>query len=414
MTVQHRSTIVFILSVLASVAFSFLVFPMLRFPLNLNPDPEGIGRLAGNICGGAGYVWESDEGRVPAFDRGPVYPYVVAGIRCLLGDRFLSGVQVFQALCLGLTGLVVYHTTSRLAGSKIALGVQVLTSFNPVLVWYSSRIWVETLHGLLISLLALSLVLLDERPSTRRSLIAGILIGVCALTKSVLLLFPVILFVYLAARVRSRGWLYAGVLTTAVISVVSPWTVRNYVVSGEFVAVHTTLGLNLFIGDKVAEDVLNPPASSIKYYIQGRMVADSILDGTSKNAEQPEGDRILVHSYIGRAVASPVLFLKRVVVNLLTFWYLGESPLKSMILGVFTFPLAVISLVCVRRNWSRDRRTRALMLLAAYYWLVHGLILGFGRFSAALIPILLLLSSVGTTSFQELLPWSSSACRRRV
>ena len=93
------------------------------------------------------------------------------------------------------------------------------------------------------------LVLFVEKPTHLRSVFAGLAIAVASITKSILLLFPVffgLLFV-IHRRRESIPWIVSMMLSTVVV--VIPWTVRNYNVSGYFVPVHTSLGLNMFIGD---------------------------------------------------------------------------------------------------------------------------------------------------------------------
>jgi hypothetical protein len=385
----------FALSVLVSVAFSYIVFPRLRAPLDLNPDPEGMSRLAENISQGVGYVWDSTHPDVPALDRGPIYPWILAIFRIVLGKDFLWGVQLFQGICLGLTGLVIFVAAKKLLPLPNAFVVQVLSSFHPVLVWYSARIWIETLHGLLIAILVLGLVAFFERPSTTRSVLTGVLIGLCALTKSILLLFPIPLTVLLVMSFKRQGVFYALVLSLAMVVVVSPWTMRNYLVSGFLVPVHTSLGLNLFIGDRVAENMLVPPNACVKYSDEGWNKVRAVLDGTSLDPIGPAGDRVLTESFFRGVVGSPILVIRHIAVNLVTFWYLGESTLKCWVMGLFLLPAIIVALLRTRRIWTEESTTRPVLLMVAFYWLAHGMIVGFGRYATPLVPSLMLLVVMG-------------------
>jgi hypothetical protein len=152
----------------------------------------------------------------------------------------------------------------------------------------------------------------------------------------------------------------------------------------------------LFIGDKVAEDALVPPYSCVKNYDEGRKAAEGVV-GAALDPVSPQGESILTREYLERIRTSPTSFVGRVFVNLATFWYLGESGLKSSVLGILLIPIALLGLLGSPRVWGGDIRLRPVVMLVLYYWTLHGMILGFGRYAVPLVPTFILLAGFGVS-----------------
>lgn len=386
-------------AVVLSLVFSFVIFPRIQEPLNLNIDPDKCGELAGNIFEGRGYVY--DFGTSPAIDRGPVYPYIVAGIFSAVGSRSIAAVQIFQAMCHGLTCLIMFLVARKLFDKRVALWAGALCAVHPMLIWYTSRLWIETVHTLLVTSALLAFVLVIERITFKRLTLAGLVLGVTVLTKSVLMLFPFVLGVFL---VRQRGLegLRAALIVIVVSGlVVAPWTYRNYQVSKHFVPVHTSLGLNLIQGDAIGEHGTSMPLSTMVLWQKGFAETNELLKGSEVTSTEPQGDRQLIASSLSRSFENPGFFLKKVLINGLTFLYLSESPAKSIFLMLIQFPLAVLVLISAFHLWRSNPLTKPIILLIAYFFLSHAFIVGWARYSVPIIPACLLLASSILVGFRN-------------
>jgi hypothetical protein len=117
------------------------------------------------------------------------------------------------------------------------------------------RIAYETLLGLLIDLLMLALTELFERPSFPRALAAGLVLGITVLCRGLYILFPLALlpalFVRMGLKQIRNGILYTIALVLMMSLTLSPWVVRNYTLSHEFVPATTQGGTNFFIGNEI-------------------------------------------------------------------------------------------------------------------------------------------------------------------
>jgi 4-amino-4-deoxy-L-arabinose transferase-like glycosyltransferase len=385
------------LAVVLSLFFSLVVFPRLRVPLNLNIDPDRVGELGANIYTGKGFSY--NESSSPAVDRGPIYPYLLAGVFWFTGGVHFSAVQVFQAICQGLTCFLVFLAASRIFKRRVAITGQFLCALHPMLIWYTARIWIETVNTLATTIILLAIVLLSERLTSARSIGAGVAMGIAALTKSIIILFPLAAGMYFFFRWRRESLPYVFIMIFSTFLLVVPWTVRNYVVSGDFVPVHTSLGLNLIQGDVIGEYWWEKPYSTTELWYLGKRRIDSVLAGSHHTETDPIGDRELVQSSLHHSLSHPLFFMKRTLVNLMTLWYLSESKVKSL----FLICIAVPSVLCVIfvsvLLWDKMRTIQPVILLVIYYVVSHSVVVGWARYSAPIIPSCLLFVAYALVEF---------------
>ena len=159
-------------AILASFVFSILIFPAISTSLRLDVDPDNYGKLALNIYGGVGFV--SPESSRPEIARGPLYPYFVAEIYSLAGGPRIETVQAVQAVCHGAMCFLIYLIGARFLGRRIAVAAQALCAIHPMLIWYTARVWIETVHTLLLVAAVLLLLKFVERRSAGWALGAGV------------------------------------------------------------------------------------------------------------------------------------------------------------------------------------------------------------------------------------------------
>jgi 4-amino-4-deoxy-L-arabinose transferase-like glycosyltransferase len=384
-------------AMLTALTFSLLVFPLIAGPLQANLDPDRFGELGTNIALGKGFVYGSGDSRTVAFDRAPVYPLIVALMRVALDERYVFGLQVLQALLHGLTGLLVYRIARQFADHPTAVLAQLIHALHPVMVWYTARVWIETTNTSITVLVVLMVIRLQDSVTIRRTVMAGVVIGVAVLTKAIILFLPVVFII--AALVRKQ-WRSARALCAAMlvaIMVVAPWTVRNAMESGRFIPVHTSLGLNLMLGEAISRHWTDAPFSTLTLWEKGHAAAMQILAGTGHEAMSPEGDAMLVRGVAVGWLRDPVAFVRHVAVNAVTFWYLSESTLKSLVLLALQLPLLLCAVRGARDGRGRSPAAMAIILTVLYFWGVHAVIVGWLRYAVPVMPLVILLAVAGLT-----------------
>jgi 4-amino-4-deoxy-L-arabinose transferase-like glycosyltransferase len=304
---------------------------------------------------------------------------------------------------------LVFLTARRIFNRRVAIVAQLLCAGHPMLIWYTARIWVETVNTLAITIIVLALVLLTERLTFPRSIGAGAAVGMAALTKSIILLFPFAAGMYLLLRWGRESLPHVLLLIISVFFLVIPWTVRNYAVTGRIVPVQTTLGLNMVQGDIIGEYWAQKPYSTIQLWDLGEHKIDSLLSGTPYTATDPLGDRMLIGASLRHSFSHPLFFVKRTFTNFMTFWYLSESRVKSLFLICIQAPLVLCVILFSLPMWKRNPMTRPIVLLIAYYAVSHSLVVGWARYSVPILPAsLIFVAHIVGETLQRIGPKRSS------
>lgn len=171
----------------------------------------------------------------------PLYPLLLSGIYEIGGHSTLDQRSLgllLGTITLGLVGLL----GRRVGGERLGILAALLYAFYPVMIAVDGDLMSETLYGPLIAGTLLCAFAVMDRPTTRRAILLGALIGLAALTRTEALLFLPFLVVPVVWRARPswRGRTGLGLVAlVACLVVLTPWTLRNEVAFGRFVPVST-------------------------------------------------------------------------------------------------------------------------------------------------------------------------------
>jgi 4-amino-4-deoxy-L-arabinose transferase-like glycosyltransferase len=199
--------------------------------------------------------------------RPPLYVMILAGVVRLVGTSYLP-VLLLQALLSAATLLPLGWLAWRIGGrgpARWAVGLGAL--FLPFTL-FAGLLLSETLFTLLLALTLVALVRAREvLPSGLRKcapwlLLSGILLGLSALTRATALGFVPLAALWLCTGRREAvsvkptriRILAASLMLSACLVTLIPWTVRNYIAYGKFVAIDTTGGYNLWLASVGVRD----------------------------------------------------------------------------------------------------------------------------------------------------------------
>jgi hypothetical protein len=187
--------------------------------------------------------------------RAPGYAFLIAWFFSVFGARGLIVLKLVQVLASLIVGGTTMALARELFDRRVALAAGFAWAVYLPLAAYTSLLWPETLFLALFlpALWVLVRAVRHPREATAAWMLAGsgALLGLALLLKeSVLFLVPLLAVGLLLSSTVSRGRAFAraAVFGLAVVTVVSPWTVRNYDVYERFAPVGSTLGPNAFHG----------------------------------------------------------------------------------------------------------------------------------------------------------------------
>ncbi len=209
--------------------------------------------LARGLAAGRGFVYDTEvlSGPQDPFGRAPGYPafLALAGGGRAVTPSVPASVKITQAI-VGAAGVfLVGLLAARLAGPRAGTIGAFAAAIYPPLVWVSAYAWSEAIAwplGLLIVWSFDRAVWPGAPNAGRHAAVAGALTGAAILIRPSTLLFLPFALGWLAWR---RRFTLAIAIGAAAAVVMIPWSIRNTIEYGRFVAVATEGGVTFWTGN---------------------------------------------------------------------------------------------------------------------------------------------------------------------
>lgn len=217
------------------------------------PEDWEYGVIARNLLAGEGFsgsAWFVPEG--PTAFMAPVYVWYLAAGFALLGDGAYLPLQLLQALAGGATAALVACMARRVLGSPAGVCAGLVFALNPTHAYLASQMHPLVFFTALVSATVWLALKCWDRPTPTHAALLGAVLGLAMLTDPSIAVFAPVLgcTVLLAPRPDwKRGVVLATITTAMACAIVAPWTLRNYLVFGDFVLVKSPSGLALWVGN---------------------------------------------------------------------------------------------------------------------------------------------------------------------
>lgn len=391
--------------------------------------------LARSLAAGDGYRWyaPADVARLaPYLDldleklvldprgmlttfRAPLYPGILALVYMVFGAgpaRFFAA-RLLQAGMGALLAPMTYVAGVMLLGApdrsrdrveRASRVAAMLIAAYPMLILFPVGLATENLFfplllAAFLALLQLSRLLQAGRITTSRHLepkvavLAGVLLGLSALTRSVVFPFAVVACAWVWLDLRRPR--LAALALLAFGCTIAPWIMRNSLVSGRLTGIETSMGYNLYLGYH--------PESTGTFTFGPSLDLLSILDDRVRDQVGTQRALDFMRADPARL---PYLTLRRLghffdlEWRAFTYFYgnglVGTlaSPVLILILSALAAPFMFVasSALFGAAALSRGPQSRLLLLLLVAYTAPHVFILSEERFHLALLPFLAVLT----------------------
>jgi Flp pilus assembly protein TadD len=343
---------------------------------------------------------------------GPLYPYFLGLVYFVIGHNML-GAAAIQLLIGAVSIVLVFLIAKKIAGNVIAATSALILAFYGPLTFYDGLLLPEVL-GVFANLAWLYLLVRQRADFRARGfLLAGILLGFSVLGRATALLFVVAVGVWLlwVMRVRlARALVYLGALLLGISLVVVPVTVRNYVVSRDFVLVTSNGGLNFYLGNNESATGLYDTGAARELRAVG---GDVESDWTGRHQAEVETGRRLKPSevsgyWFGKGIAfvreHPARFISLTLRKCLLFWngveigeiedyYLSKETYPSPFLLISFAAVGPLALVGMILTAKRPKEFGLLHLFVVFYMLSICLFFVTGRYRIHAVPVLSVFSA---------------------
>ncbi len=406
---------------LVEAALLFFAIPSFThyFPdlYSINRFPDGYDKLAENLLAGHGYRFFPDTSET--LMRTPGYPLFLAMIFYFF-PRSLLAVKIVNLTLALLTAWLVVCLTRRFTDSTMALFFSsTLFLLHPGVILAQSRGGVETLFTLLLTGFALALLKAFDRQKPFDFAIAGILLGMVAMVKSTILLFPAFLCICLLMVYKWHSIIMYWVPRLALMSgimmiVLVPWIVRNYALTNQFIPTMTVAGTAASHGLHVCKN-FSFNANTGQQFSE----AAAQLDALATELELPHRsgyfqyffnieDEVRFNQHLLKLIVdefrtSPSLLLQCSLQNSFNFWFAGRTWHATLLNILVQFPYLLLSVWCMYffHKQGKIRQMFPCLVVVAYFFCSHLPIIALARYSIPLIPLLALFSGLALDELRK-------------
>ncbi len=345
--------------------------------------------------------------------RPPLYPALVAGIYQVFGVDNYPAVRIVQVGLALITVVLVYAVGRRMYDEKVALWAAALCCFYPELLGHNAFVLTETLFAMF---LCLGCWMMQRFLASHRAVWIiglGCVLGLAALTRSVLWLFPPFLLLFLLYAVRGVTWprrfAYAVLPLVAFALTITPWSIRNTRLHKTFTTIDVMGGRNFMMGNYEYTPMFRAwDAISIS----GEQAWYSVLAAEDPNFNrltQGQKDKAAMHRTIQYVLDNPGLTTQRDLVKFLNFWQLersiaaglsrgwwGDIPTWAILLTTLiifgSYAILLLSgVMAFTAAPPTDRRMHWFMLLlVGFVCAIHTVVFGHSRYHLVLMPLILI------------------------
>jgi len=266
-----------------------------------------------------------------AFHAMPLYPYLLSLI-FFISHASIYLAKILQSVIGSFSIVLMYLLAKELFNKKVALIAGDVGCMYGMFIFYEGFLLSTSLE-VFMYLMFLLLLLRGEHTKNRKLwFVVGIVAGLCSLTRASILLFCVLLIAIKSihsckekrmSQVREIIYFIIGMVV-----IVAPVSIRNYIVSGDFVLITAHGGINFYIGNNPnAYGTFATPASIIsnsQNIIEGaRVLAEKALGSVLTNAEV---SRFWYQKSFNFIINDPLQWLSLLMRKIILFFNGHEIP----------------------------------------------------------------------------------------
>jgi hypothetical protein len=331
--------------------------------------------------------------------RPPLYPAFLAIIYFFNGinpERFFTA-RLVQALMNAMLVPMTYFAARQVfpGRERVARWSAWALTFYPMMVIYPLSLATENLFFVLVLASFLALVKSGQDQRLRWFALSGLLIGLSALTRSVIL--PLAVVAALWAWLVVKNWKGALILLVTAVAVCIPWVVRNSLLHGRLMGIESSMGYNLYVG-------YHPKSTGTFQYgisldlipilddgLRDKIGTEKALDFIKQNPMRvPELAVMRAGHFFGLERRALTYFYSN---NF--FGYIPAPVLFSLAL-LLLLPFVIVATSSVFGMFLSDWRKQEVLLLGlllATYIAPHILLLAEDRFHLTIVPFLIVLAA---------------------
>ncbi len=386
---------------LIKVTYCILIFYFFDF----NIAEEFYDEIAMNLISGHGYVIQ--QGHDPNLFRPPIYPFFLAILFKSFGLSYYSVVAV-QIVFDITTSLIIFSIAKSVFDQKIAFFSSIGFALYPFSSYYTARILTESMFTLLLSFIILYLLKAFQTKSNKDFFLVGLLLGIGILCRFSLQFFPLVILTGLTILYgyKHRYWLKCLLLIAGVCLAISPWTLRNYQITGSWLILGTGGGYNLWLGNHIPTDGRdNDELEGEKL----QLLKDSISEITQGKGDQfsAENNRRFFKEALKGIRDNPSGTMVLMIKKAFRFWFSIFHP-DHRWFSWFLIPIQglILTLASLGIYFSIKERKEIFhpLSIILYFNLIHAAVAATFRYSIPIMPYVIMFAVYGVHRLSKVSP----------
>jgi len=348
-----------------------------------------------------------------AFFRAPLYPYFLSLLYRMGGINLLIP-RIVQSVIGAFNCVLIQRIGTKIFDRKIGNVSGLIAAFYPLLIYFDLELLIPSLLIFFILFgFYLILTLIHQGETKLGWFITGVVWGLAAITRPNVIFFLLLLPFWLAKKMgrHTQSALLYGSLGVA--AMIIPVTIRNYVVSQEFVPIAWQGGTNFYIGNNPYSDGMTAiiPGTRKSWwggFYDAKKIAEEAMGRELKNSE-------IDHYWFTQGLAfikkEPIqagfLFLRKIYLffggfeisnNRDIYFFTRLTFLRFVIFNLpfFQFPFGLLlplSLVGLWYAYKKKKDISLMLLFTIPYALSFIIFFVCARYRLGIIPFLIILTS---------------------
>jgi 4-amino-4-deoxy-L-arabinose transferase-like glycosyltransferase len=407
----------------------FVIAPLTGISKHFGNDHDGYIQLAENLGRGNGYVFE--EAGPLVFHRPPLYPFLLVPITFLPDFLQRPALVLVQSVMVGCIGGLIFQIARRLFNPSTAGAAVAIFLLNPWVYWDAKNPMTVILQGLLYTLLTvlvgsefLATIGRYSAPAGKmklwsKRLATGIVAAALVLTHGAMLAVNIVLlFVLFTAGIIRHNYqaIKTSIIAAAVmVTLVAPWTYRNWVEFHRFIPVAGGSGLAYFNGNVHWGGIMQEPQRKGEGYITASLRVAGI-EGTEaahthwKGLKDIELEDRINKKMIEDVCTHPGAFMKKVLLNSIEYYFpmlmypylaVKHFNVQKLVITIFHLGLWILALMGIWRDKKEERLwlpvglMLAAIALYAIWFFPFATFIGHSLYTFGTIPFLSILAAKG-------------------
>ncbi len=357
-----------------------------------------------------------------AFFRAPLYPYFLALHYRIFGVNLVIP-RITQALIGAASCVLVLRIATKYFNKKVGTAAGIIAAVYPLFIYFDLELLMPSVLVFLV-LLGFYLILMQREHGTALGwLVTGIVWGCAAITRPNTILFLLVfpMWAYWKMKEHRKKAVLYGML--GVILIILPVTIRNYMVSREFVPIAWQGGTNFYIGNNPDSDGMTAivPGTRESWwggFYDAKRLAEEAMGKKLGNAEIDHYWLTQGLSFIRNNPGKAFLLVLRkaylffygfeISNNRDIYFFTRPTYLKFFIFSVplLHFPFGLLLPCALVGCWYAHKRRKDLSLVYIFtitYSLSFILFFVNARFRIPVIPFLIILACYGVvTAYKDI------------